>query len=165
MITPGKACPGCCTVAEQRKLWSCWPRARASGWETLADPLTASDVTSLCIPLVSSEAGYGVTFQQPQRVGDCSKKWALKWRFPASVILILSTMGMTTKMNRRFRGETVLPGQTIYPNAAHCPWQVGLHLQLWGGTSHCFPLPKTGLQNFAAPGSLRPSFSKVFIFS
>lgn len=74
MITPGKACPGCCTMAEQGKPWSCWPRARASGWEILADPLTATDMTSLCIPLVPSEAVYGLTFQQPQKAGDCSKK-------------------------------------------------------------------------------------------
>lgn len=32
-------------------------------------------------------------------------------------------------MNWSFSGETDLPGQTIYPNSAHCPWQVGFHLQ------------------------------------
>lgn len=164
MITPDKACPGCCTVAEQGKPWSCWPRARASGWEMPADPFIAADVTSLCIPLVSSEAGYGLTFQQPQKAGDCSKKKALKWRFSASVIV--SSMGMTTGMNWRFRGETDLPGQATYPNAAHCPWQVGFHLQSEAAVRRdqpLLPLAKTGLQSFPAPGSLRPSFSKVLI--
>lgn len=38
-----------------------------------ADPLAAADVTSLCLPLVSSEGGYGLTFQKPQKgAGDCS---------------------------------------------------------------------------------------------
>lgn len=65
--------------------------------------------------------------QQPQKARDCSKKKALKWQFPASVIL--STVRMVAGMSWRFRGETELPGQAIHPNAAHCPWQVGLHLQ------------------------------------
>lgn len=40
-----------------------------------ADPLAAADVTSLCLPLVSSEGGYGLTFQKPQKgAGDCSWK-------------------------------------------------------------------------------------------
>lgn len=38
-----------------------------------ADPLAAADTTSLSLPLVSSEAGYGLTFQKPQKSDeDCS---------------------------------------------------------------------------------------------
>lgn len=44
----------------------------------VADPSAATDVTSLSIPLVCSEAGYGLAFQQPEKAGDCSKKRGLK---------------------------------------------------------------------------------------
>lgn len=95
-----------------------------------------------------------------RRLGIVAKKRALKWQFAASVIL--GTMGMLTKMNWRFRRDMDLPGQRIYTNAAHCPWQVGFHQQTEAAVRRdqpLFRLPKTGLQTFADPGSLRPSFS------
>lgn len=62
-----------------------------------------------------------------RRLGIVAKKGALNWHFPASVIL--STMGMMAGMNWRLRGDTDLPGHTVHPSAAHCPWEVGFHLQ------------------------------------
>lgn len=104
-----------------------------------ADPLAAADVTSLCLPLVSSEAGYGLTFQKPQKgAGHCSWKLALKWWFPGPVIL--SAKGMVAGTHQSCRGRADPPDHTTYPEAAHWPRQVGFHLQ--SEAAHCFPLPR-----------------------
>lgn len=103
---------------------SSWPRARASGQEILA----AADVTSLYLPLVSSEAGYGLTFHKPQKgAGVCSWKLALKWWFPAPVIL--SVTGTTAETHWSCRGGADPPDHATCPKAVHQLRQVGFRLQ------------------------------------
>lgn len=108
---PGAAVPEQLSLGQGRQL-------RDPG----AGPLDAADVTSPCLPLVSSEAGYGLTFQKPQRsAGDCSWKLALKWWFPAPVFR--SAVGMMTGMHQSCRGGADPLDHTLYPKSP--VWQMG----------------------------------------